>query len=119
GKSIKDTIAVATDDYDVIRSIILDVEGRDVGILLLLERDKDESSIMYINSKDSGLTISSPIVVKDGVIIDDVSMLSKGRGVYIAWSEKICTDPNCSHVRFGYHFGKSSDGGHKFTKKGI
>ncbi|MEM3034211.1 MAG: sialidase family protein [Candidatus Nitrosocaldus sp.] len=119
GKSIRDTIAVATDDYDVIRSIILDVEGRDVGILLLLERDKDESSIMYINSKDSGLTISSPIVVKDGVIIDDVSMLSKGRGVYIAWSEKICTDPNCSHVRFGYHFGKSSDGGHKFTKKGI
>lgn len=113
-KSI-DVKPIPIEGYDLIRSIILDVEGSDVSILLLLERE-GKSSMMYISSKDSGLTLSSPIVVEEGVAIEDVSMLSKGRGVYITWSEKICADPNCSHVRFSYHLGISSDRGNKFTR---
>ncbi|MFN4336929.1 MAG: sialidase family protein [Candidatus Nitrosocaldus sp.] len=116
GESIRDVKAIPIEGYDLIKSIILDVEGSDARILLHLVKREGKSSIVYISSKDSGLTLSSPIIVEEDAIIDDVSMLSKGRGVYITWSKKICTDPNCSHVRFSYHLGKSSDGGNKFTK---
>ncbi|MEM2101088.1 MAG: sialidase family protein [Candidatus Nitrosocaldus sp.] len=130
GKDIKDAISIDIDAQSI-RNIILDVEGNTISILLLGEMDRASNSnsndrnysnsssiIMYIGSRDAGLTFSSTKVV-EGLMVDDVSMLSKGRGVYIAWSEKVCADPNCSHVRIGYHFGKSNDLSYQFTVRSI
>ncbi|MEM2650366.1 MAG: hypothetical protein QXS82_07300, partial [Candidatus Nitrosocaldus sp.] len=129
GKDIKDAISIDIDAQSI-RNIILDVEGNTISILLLGEMDRASNSnsndrnysnssiIMYIGSRDAGLTFSSTKVV-EGLMVDDVSMLSKGRGVYIAWSEKVCADPNCSNVRIGYHFGKSNDLSYQFTVRSI
>ncbi|GBC73671.1 hypothetical protein HRbin04_01076 [archaeon HR04] len=135
GKDMRDAITIGIDAH-AIRSVMLDVEGNTVSMLVVGEvygakgksesKSKSESesenhssnSIVYIGSRDSGLTFSSTKVV-EGLMVDDVSMLSKGRGVYIAWSEKVCVEPNCSHVKLGYYFGKSDDLNYRFTVKSI
>lgn len=130
-KDMRDAITIGIDAH-AIRSVMLDVEGNTVSMLVVGEvygtKGKSESesesennssnSIVYIGSRDSGLTFSSTKVV-EGLMVDDVSMLSKGRGVYIAWSEKVCVEPNCSHVKLGYYFGKSDDLNYRFTVKSI
>ncbi|MCS6767406.1 MAG: glycoside hydrolase [Candidatus Nitrosocaldus sp.] len=121
GEYIRDAMRVAMYEHTSVRSVILDVEGNDVSILILSDGAGGTrgSSVVYVGSRDSGLTFSMSSKVTDGGAVDDVSMLSKGRGVYIAWSEKVCTNPECTHVRLSYHFGKSNDGGHQFIMKGI
>lgn len=125
GKDMRDAMTIGIDTH-AIRNVMLDVEGNAVSILVVGDVDGAKSnsknyssnSIVYIGSRDSGLTFSLTKVV-DGLMVDDVSMLSKGRGVYIAWSEKVCVEPNCSHVKLGYYFGKSDDLNYRFTVRSI
>ncbi len=94
---------------DKIKYMALDVDGYNIGMLVLLRQDSsnDEYSMIYINSKDGGLTFNNATLVYGS--IDDVSMHMKGSSIYITWGEKVCHDKECSSVSIKYSYTKSDD----------
>lgn len=111
GNELRDKVTLVNNT--TIKNVVVDVDGYNVGILLLEDKDKT-NRIVYINSRDGGLTFSKPKILTEG-IIDYVSMKLSNTNVYIAWSTKSCSNEDCSIVNLRYYFIKSEDLGSTFT----
>ncbi len=94
---------------DKIKHMVLDVDGYNISMIVLLRQssNNDEYLMIYINSRDGGLTFNNATLTYGS--IDDVSMHMKGNSIYITWGEKACLDKECSSVSIRYSYTKSDD----------
>ncbi len=106
-----DNSASINDYKDMIRYIVVDVDGYNISMLVLLNSNDNYNRLykmVYLNSRDGGSTFTNMVTVAYGSI-DDISMSMKGSTVYITWGEKSCLDEQCSHVNIKYNYTKSDD----------
>ncbi len=108
-----DNSASINDYKDIIKYIVVDVDGYNISMLVLLKHGSDNNNdklykMVYVNSRDGGSTFNNMVTIAYGSI-DDISMSMKGSTVYITWGEKSCLDEQCSHVNIKYNYTKSDD----------